>query len=277
MSTNKYLGVYSSVETAETGSKAQAGKAVKRYWFAWEWDTGTIAIQNMNQQMKPEGLPRILVHAVFESRFSYDENKSKNLPEPPEPTADDPLGLNANASNRDFIKNNAPHVRPQLVEQIDINENAANEANLRFARQAAAASVEDADIAEAEAEARDAFAQGLGQLQQGLKKRAMHSFETPLLMDVPWRPKHKHMFSEFGTTLRRVKVFALALRYHSKALSLSPNEANILFNLARVHVSLGNFEEAASCLTDVLKKKPKLKEAVLLKEYVDKKQQNRKM
>ena len=98
----------------------------------------------------------------------------------------------------------------------------------------------------------------------------MRDFERPLLISAPWQRKHKHMFSDFGITLRKIKAARLALRYHNKALSLAPDEPSILFNLARVHMSLGDLNAARVCVLSVLAKKPNLKEALILKDYIDK-------
>ncbi len=62
-------------------------------------------------------------------------------------------------------------------------------------------------------------------------------------------PGQAFLFTEFGLALRREKHLALALFSHMKALNFSPEDANILFNIARTNYDLGKFEEARKYLT----------------------------
>ena len=159
------------------------------------------------------------------------------------------------------------------MEQVEISEKEEQQENPLAAAQKPSPLP---PLHEAEKTARSDFSEGLRNFEQGLRKKAMVSFEKPLLMNIAWLARHKHMFSEFGVTLRKIKIFGLAMRYHSKALSLSPNESNILFNIARVYICLGDNEAAEKCLRTVLQTKPKLKEAVLLQKHIDKIRQTRK-
>ena len=65
-------------------------------------------------------------------------------------------------------------------------------------------------------------------------------------------PNQAFLFTEFGLALRREKHLALALFSHLKALNFSPEDANILFNIARTNYDLGKFEEARKYLTRAL-------------------------
>ncbi len=258
-----YLGVYSTIENPD---KNHSGTSpVKKYWFAWEWDTGTVMVQGMDNKMQPMGLPRIIVYAAFDSSYTKDELKS-NLPVPPNPVSDDPFGLDATQGSTTQTANTEhKNNRPQLLEDIDEDQDDTQKKKKTSLQQGG-----NASIKEAEEEAINDFNDGLRSFQQGQRKKAMIAFEKPLLMNIPWLAKHKHMFSEFGTTLRKIKIFGLAMRYHSKALSLSPNETNILFNIARVYICLGDNASAEKCLKTVLQNKPTLKEALLLQKHIDK-------
>jgi Flp pilus assembly protein TadD, contains TPR repeats len=249
---NKYLGVYFTV-VAKTTSGAEYSN--KRYWYVWEWDTGTVLLINANEKMQPQGQPRILVYAVFDSRFSRDETKSNNLPEPPVPHLDvlSQPQKPAPVSPKEELET-AQYKEEHDVEEKPKPQNYYSHEELKLA----------------ENDARSSFTNGLDQYQKGQRNEAMQSFERPLIIAAPWERKHKHMFSDFGITLRKIKITELALQYHSKALGLAPNEPNIMFNLARAHLTLGDFNSARSCLNAVLAQKPNLKEAVALKEFIDK-------
>ena len=68
--------------------------------------------------------------------------------------------------------------------------------------------------------------------------------------------KQKYMFTEFGLTLRRKQKHTLALACHMRALSFSPHDEHVLFNVARAEYELGNIEEAKNNLRHALKSAP---------------------
>lgn len=68
--------------------------------------------------------------------------------------------------------------------------------------------------------------------------------------------KHKYMFTEFGMLLRRKRKPELALACHLRALSLSPRDEHILFNVARAEFELGNQDNAEKCLEAALEAAP---------------------
>lgn len=321
MSTN-YLGVYSTMEAAtektSTNTEAAApqnASAIKKFWYVWKWDTGTVVVLGANAMLRPEGQPRIITYSAFDSRFSKDDTKSSRLPEPAKPTASDlnidqaaatkedaaPTG-SANDSEKDSAKAptdtsltpekekavqldieqveaakpTAPNTLfdideeiksafrdPQLRTEVDLD-------SLEGGKTPPVLNAEDKALQKAEHTMRSVFLDGLSQFRQGYSSKAMQAFERPLQVDTPWKVRHKQMFSEFGISLRKIKIFELALRHHIKALSLSPNDVNILFNMARVHICLGDFEAAQKCLKEALYTMPKMKEAAALQRYLDK-------
>ena len=249
---NKYLGVYFSIETKTPIAYNAYGK---RHWYVWEWDAGTVLLIGTNEKMQPLGQPRILASSVFNSRFACDEEKTKDVPEPPVPYLDalsaqkgySPAQPNS-AEEAQYAKYAEPERAQQTVKNIYSKE----------------------ELGLAESDARSSFNNGIDEYNKGLQDEAMRSFERPLIITAPWQRKHKHMFSYFGITLRKIKITNLALRYHAKALTLSPNEPNVIFNLARTHLFMGDFNSASKLLSQVLAQKPDLKEALALKEFIDK-------
>ncbi|MBQ4133320.1 MAG: tetratricopeptide repeat protein [Desulfovibrionaceae bacterium] len=292
---NKYLGVYSTVETSNTPGKRnsynygyKSSQTIrKRYWYAWEWDTGTVLVLNADENYKPVGQPRILVYAVFDSRFSLDENKTRILPEPEFPVVSQSKGETGDAAApaqkaaEAGEKAAAPVVsaekqKPQLPEELSPEgdqpsvkvRQSASGGGSRSARKARHVySAEEIELAEQDAVA--SFEDGLKLFNIGNRSEALRDFEWPLHLNVLWQRKHKHLFSDFGITLRKIKEGELALKYHQKALSLSPDEPNIMFNLARTYLVLGNLPAAKSYIEFVLARNPDLKVGRLLKDYID--------
>ncbi len=223
-----FLGVYSTRENRLVDGRAIVAK---RLWYAWNWDQGTVAVQEVSSAWKLIGSSKIIVRAELESRFSFEREappEKPHLPQPPKKRQEEKPAI-GNARTLEGV------------------------------------------LALAETTAREDFDSGIKALELGDSKRAMFAFERPLQMDVPWRPAHKHMFSEFGSALRKRRIFSLALRHHTKALELAPNDENVWFNLARVHYSLGNLDKALEYLQRILKANPNMREGRLFMEYLQQK------
>lgn len=231
MARGDFLGVYSTRENRVIDGQNVVAKCL---WYAWSWDQGTVAVQEVSAGWKIIGVSKIIIRAELESRYSFE------LESPPE--------------------------EPRLPRTDEAPRKAAS--HLNDARTLIGI------LAIAEDTARDDFDSGMKALELGDRKRAMFAFERPLQMDVPWRPAHKHMFSEFGSVLRKKRIYALALRHHNKALELAPNDENIWFNLARVHYSLGNLDKALEYLRRVLNANPNMREGQLFMDYLQQKKKN---
>ena len=57
---------------------------------------------------------------------------------------------------------------------------------------------------------------------------------------------HKHMFRDFGVSLRQNSQLALALLFSRRVVELAPNDDHAHFNLARILCLMGQFDEAAA-------------------------------
>ena len=309
---NKYLGVYSTVEASNTPDKRSSynyGRSShsirKRYWYAWEWDTGTVLVLSADENYKPTGQPRILVYAVFDSRFTLEEFKTKTLPAPEIPSMGQQTveisapnkpsrsmeAGQAAASNRlqpDSDAGVMPLGPENLAEpapaEIKTQKPAAPSEPVAFTHRAASPAFSDLPVAgaqkrvsysleeikQAERDVAASFQDGLRLFNNGDREGALFEFEWPLLVKAPWQRKHKHMFSNFGVTLRKMKEGELAVRFHQKALSLSPGEPGIMFNLARAYLLLGNMSAAKNYIDSVLDRQPSLRVGLLLRDYIEK-------
>ncbi len=68
--------------------------------------------------------------------------------------------------------------------------------------------------------------------------------------------RQKHMFSEFGATLRRERQHKHSLACHMQALLLAPGDGHILFNIARAKYDLGDIPSAKTYLEQALAASP---------------------
>ncbi|MGE4556643.1 MAG: tetratricopeptide repeat protein [Desulfovibrionaceae bacterium] len=91
---------------------------------------------------------------------------------------------------------------------------------------------------------------GLGLCYLALKdlKKASYVFEQLVALDESFEEHHKHLFNEFGISLRKQGMFEEARRYYSRALDLAPSDEHLSINLARTEFESGNVEAAYSNL-----------------------------
>ena len=108
------------------------------------------------------------------------------------------------------------------------------------------------------------FGLGLTYLQYGQQDKAQSVFEHLVGLDGFMDPAHKHLFNEFGISLRKQKMYAEAQRYYSRALELCPDDENLYFNLARALYEGGNLDAEANAVRICLSLNPSHVEATKL-------------
>ncbi len=57
-------------------------------------------------------------------------------------------------------------------------------------------------------------------------------------------PKHRHMFNDFGIEMRKKKDYPHALAFCKRTLALTNNDDHAHFNVARVLIEMGDYDEA---------------------------------
>jgi tetratricopeptide (TPR) repeat protein len=75
-------------------------------------------------------------------------------------------------------------------------------------------------------------------------------------------------FNNRGMQLREAKDFAAAVKSYSAALSISPQDENLHYNLGRVFYEHGQSDKAEECLDKALKINPDFKEGKLFYDYL---------
>lgn len=115
---------------------------------------------------------------------------------------------------------------------------------------------------------RATFGLGLTLLDRGDTQRAELVFAKLISLKGTFSPEHKHLFNEFGISLRKNTMHTEALTYYSKAEELSPLDDHLLFNIGRVYVELGEYAEAKVKLEKALEHNPDLQEAKKLLKHV---------
>lgn len=109
---------------------------------------------------------------------------------------------------------------------------------------------------------------GLGKLyvETGEIEKASKIFTNLTQQENVLAPENKHFFNELGIELRGLKLYDQAIDFYKKALALSENDENLLFNIARAHHEKGETKEAADFLKKALAINPNMEAAKKLRD-----------
>lgn len=109
---------------------------------------------------------------------------------------------------------------------------------------------------EMEKNARASFGMGLMYLKQGNHERAQHVFEELAKVEVDLKPEHKHMFNDFGVSLRKQHLFDTALKHYLRAMTIASDDDNLMHNIARAYYEKAEFHQAVVYLKKSLELNP---------------------
>jgi tetratricopeptide (TPR) repeat protein len=115
------------------------------------------------------------------------------------------------------------------------------------------------------------FGIGLCYLERNEAEKATDVFNRLIELNAAFDKEHKHLFNDFGISLRKNKMFDEAVKFYSRALGLSDSDENLYFNMARCMYEDGNKKKAAKYIKKCLKINPESTPALKLKKYIKKK------
>lgn len=173
----------------------------KIFWYASYDDAGKLSIQPLNNEMLPSGVRLEL--SLVDLAAGYD----------PE------------------IEEYERTVLPKMRKLDGILEKADE---LREEQQHAKAACEyRRALSMDEENVRGNFGVGIVYLAQGEKEKAGQVFKKLLKMEGTFEKTHKHMFNEFGISLRKNKMLPEAVAYYGRAIELTKDDDNLHVNMAR--------------------------------------------
>ncbi|MCD6571466.1 MAG: tetratricopeptide repeat protein, partial [Deltaproteobacteria bacterium] len=113
---------------------------------------------------------------------------------------------------------------------------------------------------------------GIGTLymEMGEQKKAKEVFQKLAKIDAIFDKENKHIFNEFGISLRKTHMFDEALSHYLKAIDISPDDENLHFNVARVYYEKGEINKAFEWLDKALEINPDFNEAKKFGEFLKK-------
>jgi len=114
------------------------------------------------------------------------------------------------------------------------------------------------------------FGLGLTYMARGDMDKAADIFRQVVALDAAFSPKHKHLFNEFGISLRKSRLFDQAVEYYSRALEITDDDENLYYNIARAHFERGDMDQCRENLGKSLELKPGFEAAEEFLEHLDK-------
>ncbi|WP_419778744.1 hypothetical protein [Maridesulfovibrio sp.] len=115
------------------------------------------------------------------------------------------------------------------------------------------------------------FGIGLCYLDRNEAEKATDVFERLIMLDATFEKQHKHLFNDFGISLRKNRMFDAAVKFYSRALGLTDNDENLYFNIARCLYEDGKKKESLGYADKCLTINPESKPALKLKKHLNKK------
>lgn len=222
----KFIGVFSDRSNIAAKGKA---RPQKRFFFCWDLGDQRFAVQELDGSFSPVELPKGLNERQLKAAFRYE-----------------PGILAAPVSTPDFRTarelTKKPPVPPPGRKTAELNDEAL--AALEQARRAR----------QVENDLRNSFDKAVRALGRPRdRKGAIAALGQIVETTEGLVPEHKHMFRDFGVTLRKKSLPELAARFAARAVQLAPNDDHAHFNLARLLGSLGRYTEAEQHIVRAMK------------------------
>ncbi len=149
--------------------------------------------------------------------------------------------LNGQFQAVDMLKTvDAATLTTKFTHEPHIKKYPKTEAHRLLTTQSTRASTEDV-----ESTLRELFRKALVRIKRtNSVETALPLFKNLLEIQEGITDKHKHMFNDFGIELRKRKCYPEAVAFAQRTLMLSPNDDHAHFNVARILIEMGDYDEA---------------------------------
>jgi len=235
-------GLFSSQTVEKVGTGTTQRKTIsKMYWFCTQEADDVVQVQPLNKNMVPAGAATPVPLDDFLARYN------------PEPEM--------------YQKT----VYPKMQE-LSATVSRAEESRQRGALYSAQFEYENA-LSVDEENVRANFGLGLTYVERGETAKAKDILGRIVGLEAAFAPEHKHLFNDFGISLRKSRMHEQALEYYSRALSLTSTDENLHYNIARVYFDRGDQQKCREHLENALRLNPDHEEARKFLDFLDGKKQ----
>lgn len=247
-----YLGVYS------TRIRDSKGQTQKKLHFVWSDETGGYCVQALDGAYQPVGAQKSVSAVVFKALYSHE----------PSVLAMPLGGRNNPLSSKAEVIAGSQKPAPDAPTRLTMGTMGAMGAMGKMGTPSAAirstpakapppdTDQSDTDPAESPATApeqikktedylRGFFEKALKRSKRtGERTAAIEALKTVAEVEEGIVPAHKHMFADFGTSLRQNALLELALGCCKRVLELAPEDDHAHFNAARVLFDMNDLDGA---------------------------------
>lgn len=232
---DKIRGVFSSQKVTKIGTGTTTRKTIQRtLFFASQNEEGVIEIQPLNQNFVPSGKG---------TPISKEELLRRYTPE------------------LEFYVSTVQPKLKQMYESLERGDKHRESGELY------SASFEYAEIIRLdESNVRANFGIGLCYLERGEIAKAEDILRRIVKLEAAFEPQHKHLFNEFGISLRRAGLFDQAIEYYTRALDFTKEDDHLYYNLARAYKEKGDLPSALKSIEKCLSIDPALEPAQRLRD-----------
>lgn len=234
----KIKGLFSTQTVEKVGTGTTQRKTIsKMFWFCTQNDEGLVMVQALNKSLVPAGGSTPVPLEDFLARYS------------PEPEM--------------YLKN----VYPKMQE-LNSTVQRAEEQRQRGALYSAQFEYENA-LAVDEENVRANFGLGLTYVERGESVKAKDILGRIVALDAAFAPEHKHLFNEFGISLRKSRMVDQSIEYYTRALAMTETDENLHYNAARAYYDKGDLAKCRGHLDRALALNPAHEEAGKFLEYLN--------
>ncbi|MDP2849186.1 MAG: tetratricopeptide repeat protein [Humidesulfovibrio sp.] len=235
----KVKGLFSTQTVEKVGTGTTQRKTIsKMYWFCSQEDDAHVSVQALNKNMIPAGGATMVPIEDFLARYN------------PEPEM--------------YVKT----VYPKMQE-LASTVTRAEESRQRGALYSAQFEYENA-LAVDEENVRANFGLGLTYVERGETAKAQDILGRIVGLEAAFAPEHKHLFNEFGISLRKSRMVDQSVEYYTRALSLTNTDENLHYNAARAFFDKGDMEKCREHLMEAQRLNPDHEEVKKFLEFLNK-------
>jgi tetratricopeptide (TPR) repeat protein len=227
---NRISGIFSCKTTPPVDLGTTTTTALPdTYWFIKETDDGQFLVQSLDMDFQRQGEPFSISREKLFEEYHLEPDLSYRLLSQPLLVGDHYL------ASAKYAKAEQEYLKIKGIDEDNIRAN---------------------------------FGLGLVYLSLDKTEKAGYIFDRLVRLEEAFEPRHKHLFNEFGISLRKKGLFDEALKYYYRARDLCVDDDHLILNIARVFYEQGRRVEAEATVREALDINPELVEARRLLEHI---------
>jgi tetratricopeptide (TPR) repeat protein len=233
----KIQGIFFEESTITLGTgNTQKTQKMKNYCQADQIDNEKVKLSFLGNEGKPTGIVIEIAYDEFLRRYTFDPNY------------------------RVKTKDEAEHDRHVAVAEKQRARGEIYSAELEYTT---ALKIDPESI-------RANFGIGTLYMEMGDTAKAKDVFRKLSEVEAIFEEDNKHIFNEFGIELRKANMLEEALSNYQKAVTISPQDEHLYFNVARIYYDIKEWNNALVWLKKALEINPHFRDAMSFQTLIGK-------